>query len=1416
MICDCIHNLFFHSGAQAVLTALWRVPDESAAVFMRFFYRFLGGLESSLALQKSILSLRCFAKYSQYIHWSGYQLTGRSIHFTVMPLPVTTILDNTFGKNSVFPRLMLVKKLRSVVVEIPRPVCISFKSILCNSYYIIYHTINVIRLFIHPDKRAPNSQTTYNQKHIQVRADRLTLFAPDIAALLDHCINSPDVLLLQSLECCPILQPLVLITSSLLVQLSGHSHLRGILHKRLLALKEHEQAMKLKPVYTLVTLQCCLVSYLSQAGASILGWILIPVLVSSSIFIEMLQVSLTDYRFNEKSFNHTTMNQLPEPLLVFPAGPQTICIVNPPIILQFYYSSKVWSLGKLGHVLCTPPILVGFILMQFIRAEAVLLAPHNSTVSRFLVFSTLKTAQQEEVDDPNSTLLQLEEMKMLRINPDLLLGSISDDTAIVVKLDSIQGMASKLFVTEKSLSSSSKRSSSASCNMFDNQRSNVHNQCNSSPCRIVIQPNYRSMLKPNSLCCTASDIIAKHLPHHSYLESDSSEWELNNDFSDRHLHSISLFRGKNVYKVMSPVQETAADYSNSKIVLGAFSNNVASIVTEITHTSTADLVGLLPMNVTPQISFEQLLETIADHFDSYTSSSADQPFSCNFNRSGLQLSKTENHVLTISSERNLPKWISAVTELLHVPDYSKMIQRLNSETPTTEHFVSHRFIRGIAYFKIGKFQQAMRDLSEGEKYAQETDQRGSMSLCNVYLGDLYYSSGSHSEAAKYYKKAAEYYDADNLTKLFRMVAPTLSAIHAKCGNYCHKPVEAIHEYRKAVESAIKDNDRFAAHMNLGKLYQSLDQSNEALKEYERALKVAEKLTMHDRISVHHNIGNTYLGQNIIDKAFYHLQIAFDLTLKHKPTTPVAIGQLYNSMGTAYQFIGNLEKAEEYYTQALNQAIYDDDSNGQARAFGNIGNVLTIKKQFKEAIHHYTNALQLSTDRATVTTAYHDRGCAYYEWAKQATASLSASSSDKTDHKFSFRIHGSKLPVSQRDHSVPDSIVKLYKQGINNFQEVLKSQEQIFEANSRNFDYLQECMVNIGDWREALLVAEQSRARTLGEMMLRRKTSQIDNSPTSPLNLEQVFAIVSSQSSPVLYISTTGGRILGWVLIPIEGERSISMDMFEVPLGDNQFDGNNFDYHLRYNLTEVLLKQCHELYCSVEYNLIYTAPFVDLYKLIGRPLQAILRRYEVINTPQKIVVIPDAHTALLPFASLYNPDKKSFLSNSYYFEIVPSLFTMGILNRLPKPVIELPADPQSMCIIGNPTIPQFHHNNEIWSLGKLPYAKREAQWVGHILGTPPILDEQATKSAVLMRFMRAKVIHIATHGSSVSGFLAFSALTSTRQGEVVDSSSVLLHLEEVEKLSINPALVVLSSCDSARGSLNTDGIQGMARAFTIAG
>ena len=191
---------------------------------------------------------------------------------------------------------------------------------------------------------------------------------------------------------------------------------------------------------------------------------------------------------------------------------------------------------------------------------------------------------------------------------------------------------------------------------------------------------------------------------------------------------------------------------------------------------------------------------------------------------------------------------------------------------------------------------------------------------------------------------------------------------------------------------------------------------------------------------------------------------------------------------------------------------------------------------------------------------------------------------------------------------------------------------------------------------------------------------------------------------------------------------------------------------------------------------------------------------------------NADPKLRSFTCVLNKETGRFWGDEYYFQIMPSLLTMGILDQLPTVSVSIPAQHQQMlCVVGNP---RFKFNNDEWDLGKLPHATKEAEWVSHTLQCKPILHEQATKDAVTMRLMNAKVIHLATHGSAAAGFLAFAGMNSSTT-EAVDSRKVLIYPDEVESLNISPALVILSSCDSGRGVFKADGIQGMARAFILA-
>ena len=280
-------------------------------------------------------------------------------------------------------------------------------------------------------------------------------------------------------------------------------------------------------------------------------------------------------------------------------------------------------------------------------------------------------------------------------------------------------------------------------------------------------------------------------------------------------------------------------------------------------------------------------------------------------------------------------------------------------------------------------------------------------------------------------------------------------------------------------------------------------------------------------------------------------------------------------------------------------------------------------------------------------------------------------------------------------------------------------------------------------------------------------------------------------------------------------------MFQVTLSDDQFEGKSLDYYLRYSLSELLIENNMEMYSISSYD--EPSPLTVLYDLFGRPLLNVLQSvYSQTNTPESedamrdVILVPDSYTNLMPIVALLNIATEKFLGDKYRFRYMPSLLTMGILCQLPEVVVEVREESRSFCIVGNPTIPPFKYQGDTWNLGKLPHATKEAEWVAHILKCNPTLHEQATKMVVTSMMSTAKIVHLATHGSATSGFLAFAGRGSSRSKQVSEEKLVLLYPEEVEKLSISPALVVLSSCDSGRGVVKADGIQGMARAFILAG
>ena len=793
----------------------------------------------------------------------------------------------------------------------------------------------------------------------------------------------------------------------------------------------------------------------------------------------------------------------------------------------------------------------------------------------------------------------------------------------------------------------------------------------------------------------------------------------------------------------------------------------------------------------------------------------------------------------VSEQEPLNMWHAYIENAANCLDagyYSQMLELLKfGKMPFSfpaNIVMATQFGCALAYYKLGKYSEATKHFESLKAIAASTQNSGNESIASVYLGDIEVTECRYTEAIEHYCHALKLHKDDicNVGKEYRLIVPTFSAISVKLGSAfrnASKVKDAMHAYRQAVTTTNSKMDKLSAHMSLGNLLQSMGDNANALVEYELAIELSEELKDYVSLSLANgNMGIAYLGLYRRDKVFYHLQKALDLTLVHEPT-PQAIGNAYNNLGTAYQVLNELDQAEEYYDLALSQAIYGNDLPGQARGYGNIGNVLMLRKDYERAIPQYTEALHLSRDRSTFFTALCSRGCSYYEWAESKKATLIRSSLDGSDFENCEVEHQPSFEF------LPNGILKYYQLGRQDLEQVLKYCEEAFEnikgsskgltlsvspfeTDSRTFHCLQNCLFNLGEWEKALVVAEQNRTRALGELLVKKKGSTIDHPLAAPLNLQDITYIVQSQNSVIVYLSYTGARLLGWVLAPTSDGKPL-VDIFEVLLEDDQCEGKSFDYNLRHGLTEELVERNFEPSSAVDYQSNGNKPVTKLYKLIGKPLiEALngLKNPHSTSGVHEIVIIPDSYTNL-PFSCLLDEEAK-FLGDNHSFRIMPSLLTMGIVNQLSSVVVQMPTDSQNVCVVGNPTIPSFTYNGDEWSLGKLPFATQQAECVANILKTAPILHKQATKAVVLMRITNAKVVHIATHGSASAGFLAFSDEGSSRNGEALEASNILLHPEDVEKLSISPALVVLHSCDSGRGTVKANGILDLARAFIFAG
>jgi CHAT domain-containing protein len=140
--------------------------------------------------------------------------------------------------------------------------------------------------------------------------------------------------------------------------------------------------------------------------------------------------------------------------------------------------------------------------------------------------------------------------------------------------------------------------------------------------------------------------------------------------------------------------------------------------------------------------------------------------------------------------------------------------------------------------------------------------------------------------------------------------------------------------------------------------------------------------------------------------------------------------------------------------------------------------------------------------------------------------------------------------------------------------------------------------------------------------------------------------------------------------------------------------------------------------------------------------------------------------------------------------VPALGLLSQLRNRP------PREDGTALVVGNP-------------LGDLEYAETEARGVAAMLGTRPLLREQATKCKVQATLSEATVIHLAAHAR-------FNPASPLDSGVVLASEEILTAYEVMDQ-RLQADLLILSACETGMAqSLGGDELASLGQAFLQAG
>ena len=705
------------------------------------------------------------------------------------------------------------------------------------------------------------------------------------------------------------------------------------------------------------------------------------------------------------------------------------------------------------------------------------------------------------------------------------------------------------------------------------------------------------------------------------------------------------------------------------------------------------------------------------------------------------------------------------------------------------------------------------------------------------LGSIFLSRGEYGKAKEYHEKALQI-SIEIGDRLGEAVAyGNLGTVFHALGEYG----KAKEYLEKALEIRIEIGDKHGEaqdYTNLGVNLQSLGEYDKAIEYLEIALAIKKEIGDRDgEATCYGNLGTVFQQAGEYDKAKEYYDKA--LAIRGEIGGRKGEAACYMNLGTVFKSLGEYEEAKEKLDKALAVTVEIDDRAGQASCYRNLGTVFRSLGEYDKAKQSFQKALVIRKeigDRAGEAAVYLNLGTLEHSVGEPVIAegylemALSISQDIADFHtELACLCELTDLKLTQKKVKEAFGHVVFSMEKSESLRAFLRDNDQfkisfsdVLSIPYRNFAAF--IVFSGSDPNRALYVVELARARALADLMatrysVDRQISAAD--PQSRIGIENIMKLESNCSC--LYIYNDEKKMFLW-MIKTSGvihfrtitvlESSGTASRFSSSL--NEFFETNFrnfgilpqeDCEDR-SLNEIDPKP--DVFQEEGLGSLRRSSDADdtklsltsLYNMIIAPVADLLEEPE-------IIIVPDSCLYHVPFPALLD-DSGKYLSETFRIRIVPSLTTL-------KCIQDSPTDYHSQCgvlIVGDPEVGMVRFKGRRKTFQPLPFARREAEMIGRLLGVEPLLGKGATKQTVLEMLHSAGLIHFAAHGDAERGEIVLSPIRCA--GKLPREQDYLLTMSDILEVHLRAKLVVLSCCHSGRGKIKAEGVIGISRAFLGSG